>query len=97
MATRNELRRRSTGRVPKAVPDLGPTAGYAGNEPVQYDDETDEQFAGRVATFNASLESAKRTATPSAAHVAAVSGKAKAKPAAKPKTPAAPKKAAGSK
>ena len=31
--------------------DLSPTAGYEGNEPVQYSDENDEQFALREADF----------------------------------------------
>lgn len=56
--------RRSTGRVVEpeyhkdGTPNLKPTAGYAGHEPVQYDDESDEVFAQRVAMF----ESARNTA-----------------------------------
>lgn len=39
------------GRLPNGEPDLRPTAGYAGNEPVQYSDESDAQFQGRVSDF----------------------------------------------
>lgn len=54
-----ERPRRSTGqakdpageRLPDGRPDMRPTAGYAGNEPVQYSDETDAQFKARQADF----------------------------------------------
>lgn len=48
------------GRLPNGQVDLRPTAGYEGNEPVQYSDESDTQFAGRVAQFESSLASAKQ-------------------------------------
>lgn len=54
-----ENNRRSTGNVKEpgqgylsnGMADLSPTAGYEGNEPVQYADENDQQFTGRVADF----------------------------------------------
>lgn len=39
------------GRLPNGQPDLRPSAGYEGNEPVQYSDESDAQFAIRKADF----------------------------------------------
>lgn len=63
--TRTEKPRRSTGRVvpdermPDGSVDLRPTAGYAGHEPVQYSDESDQQFAGRVAQFESARANAR--------------------------------------
>lgn len=61
-----EMPRRSTGNkidpkdqyLPNGKPNLMPTAGYEGHEPVQYSDETDEQFAGRVAMFKSAYATA---------------------------------------
>lgn len=42
------------------VPVVTGLTGYDGHYPVQFSDETDEMFAGRVAQFEASLASARR-------------------------------------
>lgn len=52
---------------PVAVPgggfDLSPTAGYDGHYPVQFSDESDATFAGRLAMFLGSLASARQIAS----------------------------------
>ena len=61
-----ESPRRSTGKpienkdgyLPNGKPNLMPTAGYEGHEPVQYSDENDQQFAGRVAMFKSAYATA---------------------------------------
>lgn len=64
----NERPRRSTGNVKEpgygylanGKPNLMPTAGYEGNEPVQYSDENDAQFALRKADFDLRFAHAKQ-------------------------------------
>lgn len=64
----NEKPRRSTGNVKEpgygylenGQVNLMPTAGYAGNEPVQYSDESDAQFAIREADFQLRWNHAKQ-------------------------------------
>lgn len=46
-------------RLPNGDPDLRPTAGYAGHYPVQFEDEADSTFAGRVAMFESSWATAQ--------------------------------------
>jgi hypothetical protein len=45
-------------RLDNGKPNLAPTAGYDGHYPVQFDDETDEMFAMRVAMFEDSYSTA---------------------------------------
>lgn len=45
------------------VPVVNGLTGYDGHYPVQFSDETDEMFAGRVAQFEGSLASARRGQT----------------------------------
>lgn len=67
----NEPNRRSTGNVMEpgdgyladgVTPDLSPTAGYKAAEPVQYADESDTQFADRVAQWESAKASAENIA-----------------------------------
>lgn len=60
--------RRSTGNVmepgdgylPNGKPNLSPSAGYVAAEPVQYGDESDAQFAIRMAEWNSAKAHAKQ-------------------------------------
>lgn len=45
-------------RLPNGKPNLAPSAGYDGHAPVQFEDESDEMFAGRVAMFESALANA---------------------------------------
>lgn len=46
-------------RLPNGKPNLAPSAGYDGHAPVQFSDESDEMFAGRVAMFESALANAR--------------------------------------
>lgn len=80
------------GKVALGAPDLRPTAGYVGKEPVRFSDETAEQFQGRKASFDASLASAQKIGTPSAAHVAAMGAAPAKKAGSRKKAQPTPKK-----
>lgn len=45
--------------LPNGKPNLAPSAGYDGHAPVQFSDESDEMFAGRVAMFTSALANAR--------------------------------------
>lgn len=50
------------GYLENGQPDLSPTAGYAHTYPVQYSDENDTEFAGRVAQWESSYATAQQIA-----------------------------------
>lgn len=54
---------RTQGSVIEPSKDLSPVAGYDGHYPVQFSDETDAMFKGRVAMFEGSLASARQIAS----------------------------------